>query len=181
MPDAPIGKAYLEDAVFSGRKHKEMAEQAVSQLDDEEFFTRPGEYSNSVAAIVKHLAGNLQSRWTDFLTSDGDKPWRDRDDEFVIGPRDTRERLFDAWRRGWDALLGTLAALGEEDLWKKVTIRGEEHTVLQAIQRGLLHAAYHAGQILYVARLVKKGDWRYITVPPGESQRFRDQGGQYLK
>ncbi len=177
----PFGKAYLDDVLFSFRKQKDMAEQAIGQLDDAEFFRKPGEQSNSVAVIVKHLAGNLKSRWTDFLTSDGEKPWRNRDAEFVIGPEDTRARLLAAWQDGWDAALGTLASLGEEDLLKKVTIRREEHTVLQAIHRSLTHTAYHAGQILYVARLVKKGDWRYITIPPGESERARAAGGKYLK
>ena len=175
-----LAKAYLEDITFSFRKQKEWAEQAILQLEDE-FFHKPGEHSNSVAAIVKHLAGNLRSRWTDFLTSDGDKPWRDRDDEFVIGQEDTRARLLAAWQEGWDALFATLSSLGEADLLKGVTIRGEGHTVLQAIDRGLAHAAYHAGQVLYVARLVRRGEWRYITVPPGQSRQFKAQARKYLK
>jgi hypothetical protein len=177
----PLWKAYLDDIVFSFRKQKDLPEQAMTQLDDAEFFRQPGEHSNSVAVVVKHLAGNLKSRWTDFLTTDGDKPWRDRDAEFVIGPEDTRARLLAAWEGGWDALFGTLAGLGEEDYLKTVTIRGEAHTVFQAIHRSLTHVAYHAGQILYVARLVKKDGWRYVTIPPGESQRFRAEGGKYLK
>ena len=176
-----FAQAYLEDVLFSFRKHKQLTEQAFGQLEDEELFRQPGEHSNSVALIVKHLAGNLKSRWTDFLTTDGDKPWRDRDAEFIIGPGDTRERLLVAWEEGWAALFQTLSGLGEGDLLKRVTIRGEGHTALQAIDRSLTHAAYHAGQILYVARLVRKGDWRYITVPPGQSQAFRDRGGNYLK
>jgi uncharacterized damage-inducible protein DinB len=176
-----LWKAYSEDVAFSFRKQKQLAGQALGQLDDEEFFQRPGQHSNSVAAIVKHLAGNLKSRWTDFLTTDGDKPWRDRDAEFVIGPGDTRERLLAAWQEGWDALFRTLAGLGEGDLLKRITIRGEEHTVMQAIHRSLSHSAYHAGQILYVARLVKKGEWRWITIPPGLSQQFKAEGGKYLK
>src|SRR5579885_3540365 len=119
----PFGKAYLDDVLFSFRKQKDMAEQAIGQLDDAEFFRKPGEQSNSVAVIVKHLAGNLKSRWTDLRTRDGEKPWRNRDAEFVIGPEDTRAGLLAAWQDGWDAALGTLASLGEEDLLKKVTIR----------------------------------------------------------
>jgi hypothetical protein len=176
-----LGKAYWQDITFSFRKQKEWAEQGIEQLTDEEFFHRPGEHSNSVAIIVKHLAGNLKSRWTDFLSSDGDKPWRDRDAEFVIGPHDTRAHLLAAWQEGWDALFGTLAGLGEEDLLRKVIIRGEEHSVLQAVHRALTHASYHTGQILYVARLIHTDGWRYVTIPPGQSLPFREQGGKYLK
>src|SRR5262245_9444414 len=183
MEDQPMSlwQAYLADMVFSFRKQKEWAEQAFSQLADEEFFHRPGEHTNSVAIIVKHLAGNLKSRWTDFLTTDGDKPWRDRDAEFIIGPEDTRAHLLAAWDEGWAALFGTLAGLGEGDLLRRITIRGEEHTVLQAIDRSLTHTSYHTGQILYVARSVKEGGWEWITIPPGQSKQFRAQGRKYLK
>jgi uncharacterized damage-inducible protein DinB len=176
-----LWQAYLQDVAFSFGRQKGLAEQALAQLDDAEFFQRPAEQSNSVALIVKHLAGNLRSRWTDFLTSDGDKPWRDRDAEFVLGPNDTRARLLAAWEEGWAALLGTLAGLGEADLAKRVTIRGEEHSVLQAVHRSLTHAAYHAGQVLYVARLVKPEGWHWVTIPPGQSERFKARGGNYLK
>jgi hypothetical protein len=177
-----LWKAYHEDVVFSFRKQKDWAEQAFAQLDtDAEFFRKPGENSNSVALIVKHLAGNLRSRWTDFLTTDGDKPWRDRDAEFLLGPDDTRERLLAAWQEGWATLFHSLAGLSEGDLLKTVTIRGEGHTVLQAIHRALTHAAYHTGQILYVARLVKPDSPVWITIPPGQSQQVKARGGNYLK
>jgi uncharacterized damage-inducible protein DinB len=176
-----LWQAYLGDITFSFRKQKEWAEQAFGQLgSDEEFFHRPAEHANSVAAIIKHLAGNLKSRWTDFLTTDGEKPWRDRDAEFVLGPGDTRDRLLAAWEEGWAALFGTLAGLGEGDLLRRVTIRGEEHTALQAIHRALTHAAYHTGQILYVARLVKPEGWQWITIPPGQSRQFKAHGKRYL-
>ena len=176
-----LGKAYLEDVIFSFRKQKGMAGKAIDQLQDEEFFRQPGEQVNSIAVIVKHLAGNLKSCWTDFLTTDGDKSWRDRDGEFVIGPEDSRARLLAAWEDGWDTLFRTLNDLSEEDLVRKVTIRGEEHTVLQAIDRGLIHAAHHVGQILYVGRLVKTEGWQWLTIPPGQSQQYRAQGRKYLK
>lgn len=162
--------AYLDDIVFTFRKHKDMAEKAMCQLDDELFFKKPGEHSNSVAIIVKHLAGNLKSRWTDFLSSDGEKPWRDRDAEFTIGPTDIRAELLVQWEGGWSALFATLTALQESDLAKTVLIRTEPHTVLQAIHRGLTHAVYHVGQITYLARLLQSGDWNWITIPPGESK-----------
>jgi hypothetical protein len=173
--------AYLDDILFSFRKHKELAEKGFRQVDDQGFFQKPGEHSNSIAIILKHVAGNLASRWTDFLSTDGDKPWRDRDDEFVIGPEDTRPSLLAAWERGWTALLQTLAGLHEEDLLKKVTIRREEHTVFQAIHRSLTHTAYHVGQIVYLSRLVTKEGWQWITIPPGQSQQVKDRGGKYLQ
>src|SRR5262249_28266772 len=109
-----LGKAYLDDIVFSFRKQKDLAEKAFRQVTaDEDFFRKPGPFSNSIAAVIKHVAGNLASRWTDFLTSDGDKPWRDRDAEFIITPEDTRARLLEAWEAGWDTLFRTLAGLGE--------------------------------------------------------------------
>src|SRR5262249_10303219 len=174
-------QAYREDILFSFRKQKGMAEQAFNQLDDAEFFRKPGELSNSVAQIIKHLAGNLRSRWTDFLTSDGEKPWRDRDTEFVIGPGDTRASLLAAWEAGWGALFETLESLAEDDLLKRITIRGEGHMVMQAIHRALTHSAYHAGQVLYVARLVRVGDWRWVTIPPGQSREFKAEARPYLK
>jgi hypothetical protein len=130
-----------------------------------------------VAVIVKHLAGNLASRWTDFLASDGEKASRDRDGEFLLTEQDTRANLLAAWERGWAALFDTLDSLGEADLDRTVTIRGESHRVPQALLRGLAHAAYHTGQILYLVRL-----WRpespWLTVPPGQSQKV---GGDYLR
>src|SRR5262249_46638768 len=138
---------YLPDIVFSFRKYKDMAEKAFRQVKDEHFFKKPGENSNSIAIIIKHVAGNLRSRWTDFLTTDGDKPGRSRDDEFRISPEDSRERLVDSWGRGWAALFATLNSLQEKDLTKSVKIRGESHTVFQAIHRSLAHTVYHIGQI----------------------------------
>jgi hypothetical protein len=176
-----LGRTFLDDVTFSFRKQKEWAEQGFSQLADDEFFRRPGPHSNSVALIVKHVAGNLKSRWTDFLSTDGDKPWRDRDDEFVIGPADTRDHLLAAWQDGWAVLFATIAGLGEADLARTVTIRREPHTALQALQRSLTHVAYHTGQVLYVARLVKDDGWRYVTIPPGQSQQAKAAGGNYLK
>ena len=176
-----LWKAYLEDIIFSFRKQKELAEKAFRQVEDQDFFKKPGEHSNSIAIIIKHVAGNLASRWTDFLTTDGDRSWRDRDAEFVIGPGDTRQSLLAAWERGWSALIQTLNHLQEADLLKKVMIRREEHTVFQAIHRSLTHTSYHVGQIVYLSRLVTKEGWEWITIPPGQSQQWRDQGGKYLK
>jgi hypothetical protein len=172
---------YLEDIRFSFRKYKEMAEKAFRQVEDEGFFRKPGGHSNSIALIIKHVAGNLSSRWTDFLTSDGDKPWRDRDAEFILDPQDTRPHLLAAWEAGWNALFQTLENLSEADLLKNVTIRREEHTVLQALQRSLTHTAYHVGQIVYLSRLVTGEAWEWITIPPGQSRQAKERGGKYLK
>jgi hypothetical protein len=176
-----LWQAYRDDIAFSFRKQKEWAEQAFGQLDDAEFFRKPGEHSNSVALIVKHVAGNLKSRWTDFLISDGEKPWRERDNEFVIKPEETRARLLAAWEEGWSTLFATLAGLGEGDLLKKITIRGEGHLAMQAIHRSLTHVSYHVGQVLYVARLVRTGEWRWVTIAPGQSRQYRAEQRPYLK
>jgi len=176
-----LWKAYMDDILFSLRKQKEFAEKAIRQVSDECFFKKPGEHSNSIAIIIKHISGNLASRWTDFLTTDGDKPWRDRDGEFLAGSQDTRANLLAAWEKAWSILFESLAGLHEADLLKKVTIRGEEHTVLQAIHRSMNHTSYHVGQIVYLARVLTKEGWEWLTIPPGQSQQWKAQGGKYLK
>src|SRR5262249_49450361 len=144
----------LADLQYEFRRHKELADKALAQLDDQVFFHRPGTLVNPVALIVKHLAGNMTSRWTDFLTTDGEKPSRDRDGEFLLTEEDTRTNLLAAWERGWAALFATLSGLSDSDLGKSVTIRGESQTARQALLRGSSHVAYHVGQILYLARLL---------------------------
>ncbi len=177
-----LEQAYLDDMLFSFRKQKEWAEQAFRQVDsDDHFFKKLGPYSNSIAIIIKHLGGNLASRWTDFLTSDGEKPTRNRDGEFIIGPEDTRAHLLAAWETGWSSLFQTLQSLKEADLLKEVRIRGEKHTVLQAIHRALTHASYHTGQIIYLSRLLKTDGWQWITIPPGGTKQLNAQGGGYRK
>ena len=145
------------------RKHKELADRAMVQLSDEDFFTRPAPHVNSVAIIVKHLAGNLLSRWTELLTTDGEKPGRNRDGEFVVDG-DTRAGLLTAWERGWAAMFRALANLDEADLPRVIAIRGVDHTVTLAMLRGLAHAAYHTGQITYLVRLqLPESEW--LTMP----------------
>jgi hypothetical protein len=158
----------LDDAVHEFRRHKALADKAMGQLNDEQFFCRPAPQVNSVAIIVKHLAGNLLSRWTDFLNTDGEKPTRDRDGEFLVADNDTREKLLAAWEQGWQAVLDSVAGLTEADLNKSITIRGERHTVVQAMLRGMTHAAYHVGQILYLCRLMAP-DSEWLTIAPGKS------------
>ena len=155
----------ISEANGEFRKHKELADRAMVQLTDTEFFARPAPQVNSVAIIVKHLAGNLLSRWTDVLTTDGEKPSRNRDGEFVVAEHDTRASLLAAWERGWDTLFRALADLHAGDLEKVITIRGARHTVSLAMLRGLAHAAYHTGQITYLVRLLRP-DSEWLTMPP---------------
>jgi len=167
----------LTDVMGEFQRYKVLADRAIAQLDDQEFFRRPAAHVNPVALIVKHLGGNLVSRWTDFLTTDGEKPSRDRDGEFLLTEQDTRANLLAAWERGWKALFDTLESLGDSDLEKSVTIRGESHRIPEALLRGLAHVAYHTGQILYLVRL-----WRpespWLTIAPGQS---RKHPGAYIK
>jgi hypothetical protein len=162
-------ESLLQDALHEFRRYKRLAEDALVQLSNDEFFRRPAAHVNSPAIIVKHLAGNLRSRWTDFLTTDGEKSDRNRDGEFEIGGDESRERLMAAWDEGWAALLSAIGGLRSEDLAKRVTIRGEEHSVQQAILRASLHVAYHVGQILYLVRWMRP-DAKWLTVPPGGSR-----------
>ena len=165
---------FITDALHEFGRHRALAEGAMGELEDREFFLRPAGHVNSVAVIVKHLAGNLLSRWTEFLTTDGEKPTRDREAEFRIEEADTRARLMERWGLGWTAVLETVAGLMEGDLGRVVHIRGEAHTVRQAVLRGLTHAAYHAGQVLYVVRLIRPGS-RWMTIPPGGSAGWRGE------
>ena len=162
----------IADIRHEFRRHKELADRAIAGLDDESFFRVPAPQVNSIAIIVKHLAGNLRSRWAEFLTSDGEKPMRDRDGEFLLNPADSRASLISAWDAGWLTLFGALGQLGEGDLDRRVTIRGEPHRVQQALVRGVVHAAYHVGQILYVARLLQR-DTEWLTIAPGRSRDLR--------
>ena len=176
-----IWPAYLEDIILTFRKQKEFAEKAINQVSDQAFFQTPGEDSNIIAIIIKHVGGNLASRWTDFLTTDGEKPWRNRDREFILEPDDDRAGLLALWERGWSAVIQALGGLPETDLLKKVKIRGEDHTVFQAIHRSLSHTSYHVGQIVYLCRLLTKDGWQWITIPPGQSEQAKTRGGSYLK
>jgi uncharacterized damage-inducible protein DinB len=156
---------FLADLQHEFLRHKGLVDRAMAELDDQEFFRRPGTPVNPVALIVKHLAGNLVSRWTDFLSTDGEKASRDRDGEFLLAEQDTRPNLLAAWERGWAVLFATLAGLSDADLEKSVTIRGESQTARQALLRGMSHVAYHTGQVLYLVRWLRpESPW--LTIPP---------------
>ena len=152
-----IIKNYHSDAVKSFRNYKKMAERAIEQVSDEEFFALIDAEANSIAVIVKHIAGNALSRWTDFLTSDGEKDFRNRDIEFELID-DTRESLMEFWERGWLALFDNLEALTVDDFSRTITIRGEPHTIVEAVNRQMTHYAYHIGQIVDLRRAL--GSWK---------------------
>lgn len=167
---------YKEATLRVLKQHKTWADDALIQLDrDEDFFRVPGPRSHSIAVTVKHLSGNLRSRWLNFLTSDGEKPDRDRDNEFVILPENTRSDLMRRWEESWSIVFDEIGRLKEADANKIVTIRSEPHSIPLAIQRSLAHTAYHVGQILYLCRLVKEGDWKWLTIPPGASKAFNQE------
>jgi uncharacterized damage-inducible protein DinB len=167
--DTSIASSYLDESFRTFRGYKRMAEGALAQLTDQDFFHLPDAESNSVALIVKHMAGNLRSRWTDFLTTDGEKPDRDRDQEFVLAEGDTRQELMRRWERGWETTFSSLQNLKPEDLSRTVYIRREPHTVLQAISRSVSHMAYHVGQILYQGKHLRGTEWKTLSVPRGKS------------
>ena len=153
------------------RRYKTLGEGAINQLADSQLAQVAGT-GNSIVTIVWHLAGNLKSRFTDFLTADGEKPWRDRDSEFLTREV-SRKELQAKWEDGWRVLFAALTDLSDVDLGRTVTIRGEPHTVAQALHRSLAHASYHVGQIVYEAKALRGADWRYLSIPPGQSARVK--------
>jgi hypothetical protein len=167
-----IGRAYLADVISQFEELKGQAERALGQVDDAGFFAALDTEANSLAILVKHLAGNNRSRWSDFLTSDGEKPSRRRDREFEREPGDTRESLMAAWAEGWAVLFGTLRALTPDDLGRTVTIRHQPVAVLQAINRALTHQAAHVGQIVLLAKHARGSAWQTLSVRRGESERL---------
>ena len=166
-----IGAHFLEDARRQFAKLKTQGEKAMAQIADAEFFRTPDPESNSIAIIVKHLAGNMRSRWTDFLTTDGEKPDRNRDTEFLV-EGDTRQSLMQRWNVGWTQLLDTLERLSPEQLDAVVRVRGEPHSVLEAINRQMTHYAAHIGQIVYLAKHWAGSKWSTLSIPRGKSGEF---------
>jgi Protein of unknown function (DUF1572) len=156
--------SYLEDALALFRHYKAQAEGAMEQISDQQLFTALDEEMNSIGIIVKHMAGNMRSRWTDFLTSDGEKPGRHRDGEFVEPPR-TRAELMDLWERGWECVFRAVEPLSDADLGRTVTIGGQAHSVMQAINRQVAHYACHCGQIVFLAKHFRGREWKSLSVP----------------
>jgi uncharacterized damage-inducible protein DinB len=166
--------SYLTDSIDLFRYYKKLGERAMAQCPDEGLFTMLDAESNSIAIVVKHMAGNMRSRWTNFLTSDGEKPDRNRDTEFEAPPT-TRAELMELWERGWKLLFGALEPLNDADLTRTITIRTEPHSVTQAVNRQVAHYSYHVGQIVYLARHFAGDKWQTLTIPKKKSAEFNKQ------
>ena len=168
-----LATQYLEEMKRQFRGHKRMGEAAMAQLEDAEFFVVIDPESNSVAALVKHIAGNARSRFTDFLTSDGEKPNRFRDREFEVSDKTTREEVMRWWEEGWPHVFSALDSLKPEDVQRTVTIRQEPHTVMQALNRSLAHYAQHIGQIVFLAKHQRSSRWQTLSIPRGKSEEYK--------
>jgi Protein of unknown function (DUF1572) len=166
--------SYLEDSLTLFRYYKNLAERAMERLSDEQIFTALDPEMNSIAVVANHMAGNMLSRWTDFLTTDGEKPGRDRDAEFDQPP-ESRAALMDLWNRGWACVFSALEPLTDADLSRVITIRGEPHSVMQAINRQIAHYPYHVGQIVFLAKHLQGEDWKSLTIPRRQSGAFNER------
>ncbi|WP_340105154.1 DUF1572 family protein [Rhodohalobacter sp. 8-1] len=154
--------------------YKEMGDKTFNQLEDEDLFWQYNDQSNSIAILVSHLSGNMISRWTDFLTTDGEKEWRKRDEEFEPVIK-TRDELLTAWEKGWACLFDGFDTIDESNFDTKIYIRNEEHSIIKAVNRQLAHCAYHVGQIVYIAKMIKSDDWKSLSIPKGESSEFNEK------
>jgi hypothetical protein len=176
-----IEQHYLDDAIRQLRKLKDQADKAIAQTGEEHLFATLDAEANSIALIMKHVAGNMRSRWTDFLTSDGEKPDRDRDREFELAADDTRARIVSGWEDGWTRVFDALVSLSPEDLGRTIRIRGEAHSVIEAINRQTTHYAAHVGQIVLLAKHYAGSRWKSLSIPRGQSRAFdvSKNGGRY--
>jgi uncharacterized damage-inducible protein DinB len=170
-PDLPAAANFLESVGKLFRYYKELGEGAMAQLSDADLHLLPAPFANSIAIIVKHLWGNMLSRWTDFLSSDGEKPWREREAEFT-GTLTTRSEIMHAWEEGWERLFQAIDPLTEEDVNRIIYIRNEGHTVLEALNRQLAHYAYHVGQIVFMAKQIKGKDFQSLSIPRGGTEAY---------
>jgi hypothetical protein len=167
-----IEQHYLDDTLLQLRKLKAQADKAIAQVDDRQLVAVLDSEANSIAILMKHMAGNMRSRWTDFLTSDGEKPDRNRDDEFVLAPNATRAAILEVWEDGWKRVIDAIASLEPDDLGKTIRIRGEAHTVVEAINRQVAHYAAHVGQIVLLAKYYAGAGWKTLSIPRGKSQEY---------
>jgi hypothetical protein len=162
----------LDDVLTTFHRQKELVERALAQVDDADFFRTIDAESNSIAVLVKHVGGNLRSRWTDFLTADGEKPDRDRDGEFIVASQAGRETIMQIWNDGWAALTNTFSTLRPTDLTTTVRVRGESLSAVEAMHRSVAHVAQHAGQIVLLAKHYRSTDWKTLSIPRGGSKDF---------
>lgn len=176
-----LGQEYLIVIKNRFKSIKELGDKAINQLSESDISWSLNSDSNSVAVIVKHVSGNMVSRWSDFLTTDGEKPNRDREQEF-INTITTKQQLYTVWEKGWNTLFSTLNKLNEEDLLKNVYIRSESHTVIDAIERQIAHYSYHVGQIVYIGKQLKSEAWNSLSIPRGKSEDYlREMQGKYKR
>jgi hypothetical protein len=168
-----VATHYLEEVRRQMRGYKRLAEGAMAQLEDADFMVRLDPEANSVAILVKHMAGNMRSRFTDFLSSDGEKPNRFRDQEFELTSESTRAEVMNLWEAGWACVFAAIEGLKPEDVMRTVTIRGEPHTVLQAMNRQIAHYAHHTGQIVFLAKHLRSNTWKSLSIPRGKSEEFK--------
>ena len=164
---------YLEEVRKQMRGYKRLGEGAMAQLQDKEFFVTLDAEANSIAILVKHLAGNMRSRFVDFLSSDGEKPDRHRDREFELGPATTRQDVMGWWEQGWGHVFAAIESLKPEDVMHVVTIRGEPHTVLQALNRQVAHYAQHVGQMIFLAKHLRSAEWKTLSIARGKSEDYK--------
>jgi hypothetical protein len=171
-----LGTEYLQTAIRRLRYYKGLGEKTFDQLMDADMHFKPNEASNSIAVIIQHVAGNMLSRWTNFLTEDGEKTWRRRDDEFEVHEY-SKQQLLELWEKGWDCFLNALSSLTENDLLKTIYIREEPLLVIDAINRQLAHYPYHVGQILYIAKIIKDTAWQSLSIEKGRSEAYNKSDG----
>ena len=165
------GKEFLQTAIRRLKYYKDLGDKTFEQLNEWDFHYQPNDESNSIAVIIQHMAGNMLSRWTNFLTEDGEKEWRQRDDEFEVHTYN-KQQLLELWEKGWACFFTAVEALKKKDLKKTVTIRNEPLTVIDAINRQLAHYPYHVGQIIFLAKIIKNKSWKNLSIPKGDSQNY---------
>jgi len=171
MKNMNLGEEYLSTVIRRLKYYKELGEKTFEQLEEKDFHWQPSSESNSIAVIIQHVSGNMLSRWTNFLTEDGEKDWRQRDNEFEIHDY-TRQQLVEIWNKGWECLFDTLNSLKGDDLLKTIYIRKEPISAIDAINRQLAHYPYHIGQIVYIGRMIKNETWKNLSIPKGTSQQY---------
>jgi hypothetical protein len=176
MPVPMDDRDYLMDIKALFTNYKSLGDKAFSQITSDEINRKVEPESNSIATIVTHVSGNFLSRWTDFLTTDGEKPWRNRDSEFADGQHG-KEEILALWEKGWKCLFDAMASINEETLARTITIRGEKYSVLRAVNRSLTHTAYHVGQIVFIAKALRSTEWKSLSVPKGKSKEFNASMG----